>query len=350
MMGKSLSEMTLEELWQLFPIRLTEHQSIWREWFVQERDALLAALNGIAVRISHIGSTAVEGIRAKPIVDILLETAVDDFPAAEQAAFACGFRVMSRSGVRVSFNKGYTEDGFAERVFHLHLRVKGDCDELYFREYLRLYPEAAQEYEALKMSLWRRFEHDRDAYTAGKTEFVTRMTAEAKTQMTLLDRHMFRPLALAEVPVMFGMFLSRVQWMNENGIRHWNVTKYHEAYPLEYCLQEWPAGTMHALTDICTGELLAAGSLLDEDGFWPEDGVPAVYLHRFVSRIGAGGAGAVFLAQAGRWARARGAEYLRLDSADDNPRLAYYYEEKGFLPVGICTDGPYTGILRQKKL
>ena len=71
-MGKSLSEMTLEELWQLFPIRLTEHQCIWREWFVQERDALLAALGGINVRISHIGSTAVEGIWAKPIVDIML--------------------------------------------------------------------------------------------------------------------------------------------------------------------------------------------------------------------------------------------------------------------------------------
>ena len=349
-MGKSLSEMTLEELWQLFPIRLTEHQCIWREWFVQERDSLLAALGGINVRISHIGSTAVEGIWAKPIVDIMLEADPADFPAAERAAVTCGFRVMSRSGTRVSFNKGYTESGFADRVFHLHLRVKGDCDELFFREYLRLHPEAAEEYEALKISLWRRFEHDRDAYTAGKTAFVARITAEAKAQMTLLERHIFRPLALAEVPVMFGLILSRVRWMDETGIRHWNVTKYHEAYPLESCLAEWPDGTMFALTDVCTGELQAAGSLLDCDEFWPEDGIPAIYLHRFVSRIGAGGAGAVFLAQAEQWARNRGAEYLRLDSADDNPRLTLYYEEKGFHPVGTCTDGPYTGVLRQKKL
>lgn len=80
----------------------------------------------------------------------------------------------------MSFNKGYTESGFAERVFHLHLRYAGDNDELYFRDYLREHPGIAKEYEQLKLSLRKRFEHDRDGYTDAKSEFIKRYTAEAK--------------------------------------------------------------------------------------------------------------------------------------------------------------------------
>ena len=63
---------------------------------------------------------------------------------------------------------GYTDNGFAEKVYHLHLRLEGDHDELYFRDYLIEYPQAAKEYEQLKLSLWKQFEHDRDGYTAAK--------------------------------------------------------------------------------------------------------------------------------------------------------------------------------------
>lgn len=349
-MGKRLSEMTMEELWQLFPIRLTEHQSCWHEWFLEERAALRTALNGAEARISHIGSTAVEGIWAKPIVDLLVETAADDFVVAEQAALACGYRVMNRETGRISFNKGYTEEGFAERVFHLHLRVAGDCNEIYFREYLCAHPSEAKEYETLKLELWKKFEYNRDGYTNAKTDFITGKTEKAKSEVVMTNRHIFRPLGLPEVPVMFGMILDRIRWMDAKGIRHWNVTKYAEAYPIETYEEKCRGGLLHALTDIETGQLLAAGALLDADEYWPEDNVKAVYLHRFVSKIGSGGAGSAFMALAEDWARRRGAEYFRLDSADDNPPLARYYEEKGYQPAGTCVDGPYSGILRQKKL
>ena len=67
-MAKKLSEMTLEELWALFPIILKEHQSSWKDWYVEEEALLRENLPAEAVRISHIGSTAVETIWAKPIV------------------------------------------------------------------------------------------------------------------------------------------------------------------------------------------------------------------------------------------------------------------------------------------
>lgn len=88
---------------------------------------------------------------------------------------------MSAGECRISFNSGYTPDGFAEKVFHLHLRYAGDNDELYFRDYLREHPKIAKEYEALKLSLWKQFEHDRDAYTDAKTEFIRKWTDLAKT-------------------------------------------------------------------------------------------------------------------------------------------------------------------------
>ena len=87
---------------------------------------------------------------------------------------------MSASDTRISLNKGYTPQGFAERVFHIHLRLPGDHDEYYFRDYLREHPAIAKQYETLKLSLWKPYEHDRDGYTAAKGDFIRAITARAK--------------------------------------------------------------------------------------------------------------------------------------------------------------------------
>ena len=180
-MGKKLSEMSLEELWQLFPIFLTEHQDYWRAWYVDEK-ACLEKIIPQAARIEHIGSTAVSTIWAKPIIDILVEVSKEyDMSGIKDSLVKNGYICMSHSDGRYSFNKGYTENGFSEKVFHLHLRYVGDNDELYFRDYLVEHPDIAREYEKLKLALWKKFEHDRDGYTAAKTEFVQKYTNEAKS-------------------------------------------------------------------------------------------------------------------------------------------------------------------------
>lgn len=183
-MGKSLSEMTREELWALFPIIFTAPDPAWPVWYREEETLLRQLLPPeYALRIHHIGSTAICGIQAKPIVDILVEAAMDaDLSGADEWLDKAGFRCMSRGTERRSYNKGYTEQGFAERVFHLHLRHEGDCAELLFRDYLNAHPQAAKEYEALKMSLWKRFEHDRDGYTDAKGDFVRCILAQARSE------------------------------------------------------------------------------------------------------------------------------------------------------------------------
>ena len=179
-MGKKLSEMTLEELWQLFPIYLTEHRSYWQEWYHEEESLLKTALSSTE-RISHIGSTAIPSIWAKPILDILVEIPKgSNLLDYKTLIINNGYICMSENEKGLSFNKGYTENGFAERVFHLHLRYMGDNNELYFRDYLNEFPRVAKEYEKLKLSLWNKHEHNRDAYTNAKTEFVQQYTEKAK--------------------------------------------------------------------------------------------------------------------------------------------------------------------------
>lgn len=179
-MGKKLSEMSLEELWQLFPILLTEHKTYWKKWYFEEEEVLKTELSQIE-RISHIGSTAIASIWAKPIIDILVEVPKEcDLSYYKDLLVDSGYICMAQSTDRISFNKGYTENGFAERVFHLHLRFFGDNDELYFRDYLIEHSDAAKQYEKMKLQLWKLFEYNRDAYTNAKTKFIEKWTSEAK--------------------------------------------------------------------------------------------------------------------------------------------------------------------------
>lgn len=181
-MSKELTEMTTEELWELFPIVLVPHDTKWKTYYAEICSVFELTLAESPIeRISHIGSTAVPGIWAKNIVDVLIEASPDaDLRIIGRQIENAGFICMSKEKVRMSFNRGYTKTGFSDKVFHAHLRYVGDNDELYFRDYLKAFPQAAQEYERLKMKFWKLYEHDRDAYTRAKTDFVTTYTSRAK--------------------------------------------------------------------------------------------------------------------------------------------------------------------------
>jgi GrpB-like predicted nucleotidyltransferase (UPF0157 family) len=181
-MGKKLLEMTKEELWQLFPIYLVEHKNYWANWYAEELSLLKRIFpDNYIARISHIGSTAIVEIWAKPIVDILVEIRNEKYLSyIKGILLSNGYLCMAEDKKRISLNKGYTEEGFAERVYHLHLRCLGDNDELYFRDYLKEYSDIAKEYESLKLALWKEYEHDRDGYTGSKTAFIREQTIKAK--------------------------------------------------------------------------------------------------------------------------------------------------------------------------
>ncbi|EJZ69290.1 MAG: GrpB family protein [Lachnoanaerobaculum sp.] len=183
-MNRKLEEMSLKELWQLFPIFLVKYNKAWIQWYEEERKSILSIVpNKNIRRISHIGSTAISGIWAKNIVDILVEVRnKEDLNIVKNILIDNGWLCMNMSETRIILNKGYTEQGFAEKVFHLHIRIAGDNAELYFRDYLKEHSETAKEYEILKLSLWKEFEHDRDGYTNAKTDFINKYTNLAKSE------------------------------------------------------------------------------------------------------------------------------------------------------------------------
>ena len=166
----------------MFPIVLTPHRPQWSDWAKEEIQTLSVLLSEYTPDINHIGSTAIPGIQAKPIIDILVELdPATDLRCVRNYMEAGGYICMSSSDSRMSFNKGYTPTGYAERVFHIHFHPVGDNDEIFFRDYLKSHPQVAKDYESLKLSLLPRFRNNRDGYTAAKTDFVRTITTLARS-------------------------------------------------------------------------------------------------------------------------------------------------------------------------
>lgn len=186
-MGKELSEMTLEELWQLFPIILKKHNTDYKDRYEIEKQRLLNCIDRKDImRINHIGSTAVEGLIAKPTVDILLEINNEsNTELLKDILLHNGWLLMSSRKnpyMNMVFNKGYTKEGFAEKVYHLHVRHYDNWNELYFRDYLIEHEEVAKEYGKLKLQLLEKYRHHRDGYTDAKSDFILKYTERAKEE------------------------------------------------------------------------------------------------------------------------------------------------------------------------
>ncbi len=178
-----LDSMSLAELWELFPIIQTPHQPQWKEWAEDEIQELSGILSAYSPIINHIGSTAIPGIQAKPIIDILVEISTGtDWKRIRLEMETAGYICMSSSQNRMSFNKGYTPEGYAEKVFHVHIHAIGDNEEITFRDYLNSNQSVAKEYEGLKLSLLPKFKNNRDGYTDAKTNFIKGVLYDAKNK------------------------------------------------------------------------------------------------------------------------------------------------------------------------
>ena len=175
--------MTQAELWELFPIVLAAYNPDWSEWAKEEILELSALLKDYSPIINHIGSTAIPNIHAKPIIDILVELNPEtDWPRSKEIMETAGYICMSVSDSRMSFNKGYTPAGYADKVFLVHFHRVGDNDEIRFRDYLIAHPEVAKEYEILKLSLLPKYKNDRDGCTEAKSGFVRQTIKRALKQ------------------------------------------------------------------------------------------------------------------------------------------------------------------------
>jgi len=184
-MMKELSEMTLEELWELFPIVLKEHNDVYKDCYKIDEEKLINLIGEKDInRINHIGSSAVKDLLSKPTVDILLELNNEsDLNVISDRISDEGWILMSSQDEPYKsrvFNKGYTKHGFAEKVYHLHIRFAGDWNELYFRDYLIDCKEVAEKYGQLKLELLDEYRNNRDGYTDAKSDFILQHTKHAR--------------------------------------------------------------------------------------------------------------------------------------------------------------------------
>ena len=164
------------------PIHLVAYDPIWPRRFQEERIQLERVLSPwLEGLIEHIGSTAVPGLTAKPVIDIM--AGVRDLPSSIDARAALASLDYVYFPYRSDVMHWFCKPSPARRTHHLHLVPLGSAlwmERLVFRDYLRSSPEAAADYASLKTSLAARYQLDREGYTDAKGAFVQSILERAR--------------------------------------------------------------------------------------------------------------------------------------------------------------------------
>ena len=163
-------------------LHLVDYDPSWPPRFEAEREQLLEVLRPwIAGPVEHVGSTAIPGLSAKPIIDIMVavRSLADSRPAID-ALTVLSYRYFPH---RADVMHWFCKPSPSVRTHHLHLVPFKSAlwgERLLFRDYLRSHPETAAEYDELKRRLARDLGSDREAYTDAKGPFVERVLAHAR--------------------------------------------------------------------------------------------------------------------------------------------------------------------------
>lgn len=152
-------------------VRVVEYDSAWPLEYAKEAPVVAVALGPCVLEIHHIGSTAIAGMPAKPLIDIMVAVRtlgpIDDYRPIMKAL---GYRVQPTGDpARHCFKKGLP------RTHHVHIVQRGGsdyCRMLRFRDYIASHPERASQYAELKHALARKYGTNRDLYTSSKSTFI----------------------------------------------------------------------------------------------------------------------------------------------------------------------------------
>ena len=162
-------------------VRVLPYNPSWPAAFVAVRQALATLLGPAARTIHHVGSTAVPGLVAKPVLDVLVETpSLGLIDEATPDLVERGYEARGEYGIE---GRRYFSRAAAPGLkLHLHAFESGHeriAKHLRFRDYLLAHPEEAARYARLKQELAIRYANDRDAYQEGKAAFIAEVQARA---------------------------------------------------------------------------------------------------------------------------------------------------------------------------
>ena len=163
------------------PVIVAEYDEQWPRLFEQIAQPVRDAVADLGAAVEHVGSTAVPGLAAKPIIDVdVVVRSAGDVPTVIERLRELGYVYQGDKGIRgreaFMWPRGATRH-------HLYLVVAGSqphADHVRFRDYLRRHPEVAREYAALKIGLAARYRDDRLGYTTAKTAFITEVMRAAE--------------------------------------------------------------------------------------------------------------------------------------------------------------------------
>jgi GrpB-like predicted nucleotidyltransferase (UPF0157 family) len=164
------------------PVEIAQYDPTWPTEYERERDLIADALGDLMVAIEHVGSTAVPGLGAKPIIDIMVGVrSLADSEKCVGPLEGLGYEYKGEFGIpgRLYFRR--FADGNRSHQIHM-VEIGSDFWErhLLFRDYLREHPREARDYYELKLRLAGEFGCDREGYTEAKTDFIR--SAEAKAR------------------------------------------------------------------------------------------------------------------------------------------------------------------------
>jgi GrpB-like predicted nucleotidyltransferase (UPF0157 family) len=162
------------------PVLVVEYDPGWPRCYEEERGRIVAALGGLIAGIEQVGATAVAGLGAKPIIDIMIGVArLEDGERSVGPLEGLGYEYLGEYGIpgRLYFRRGLP------RTHQVHLVDHGSDfwkRHLLFRDFLRAHPETATEYHNLKKGLAVKFRADREGYTEAKTAFIRSVEDRAR--------------------------------------------------------------------------------------------------------------------------------------------------------------------------
>lgn len=162
-------------------VQISPYDETWKEEFEKEKRILQNALKNYDVVIEHVGSTALPGLSAKPIIDIAIGTKdKETLFELEKVMIDNGYDVLNEYEKKgeILARKGPPE----KRTHYIHMQIIGSeywNEFMYFKKYMLEHPEEIKKYEQLKNTLSKQYQNDRKKYTKGKNEYISGILEKA---------------------------------------------------------------------------------------------------------------------------------------------------------------------------
>ena len=165
-------------------VELNDYNPNWKKEYLKEEKLLKKVLKDYIIHIEHVGSTSIEGLKAKPVIDIIIVIkSLKEIPEIENILKDYDYSNRGPQGVddRMFFAKG-PEDGRTHYIHFTEPKSNTYYDLVYFKRYLLEHPEYIKKYCELKQELASKYAEERSKYTAGKNEFIKDVIAKAKEE------------------------------------------------------------------------------------------------------------------------------------------------------------------------